>query len=54
MNDITNMKIPVKTTKKIAARLGEELINPYGYASYLESHFEVDGFDVSLTIKEKK
>lgn len=49
-----NIKIPVNITKKIAARIGEELINPYGYAGWLESHFQIDGYDVNLSIKKEE
>ena len=48
-----NMKIPLETRAKIATQIAIDMTNPYGYAGYLESHFEVDNFDISLTIKEK-
>ena len=48
-----NMKIPLETRAKIATQIAIDMTSPYGHATYLESHFEVDNFDISLTIKEK-
>lgn len=49
-----NLKIKKEVIDKITERIAEELANPYGFSEYAELHFEIDKYEINLTLKEVK